>query len=486
MGRNDIVRAIEIGALIVLLPLVGHLTPANATGSCFCGYAGDYYPISPTVANQVWAYNNFYGMSTSSIGYTLYVENNVAATDDAGNVNGILMQMFIVVNPGSEGIAGNYEVWDGSSMIATCVSDDSCPGFPALSDIAYVGQDILFNSAHTYEIYTWKVYETDGTEQTFTAEYHIGSGGSDDTQYLIVGSTTYDGTTIKFNQFGIEQEYSDQSGWNVEQISNGFYNLSGNPYFYSNTSGYALNEGGGTGGSCITYIADTCFHIGYNQIGWNANYNADFSSKPPGDVQFYHASGTLSSGTFLWGSPYVFVQAVDQNGNALTGYYVGLFNSGGTQIDYGYTPTQFSISMGNSYSIDALDYAYCNFDYWNDGTGSDYRSFTAATSTYMVFTAVYDCTSGSDPNITVNSFNQYGTQIYGYYTELDTLSYGYVDSGYTTYTYPSSDLSSGGSYYLWADGYGSCSFVQWSDGNTSMPREVTASGSQTFDADYTC
>jgi hypothetical protein len=107
-------------------------------------------------------------------------------------------------------------------------------------------------------------------------------------------------------------------------------------------------------------------------------------------------------------------------------------------------------------------------------------------ATDQVLTAEFNCTGGTEPYVTVQSVNQLGESISGYYTQLDSLSYVKIDSGYTTYTYGSSDFTAGDGYYVYADGYGDCTFTQWSTGSTAMPLEITASGGQTLTAEYNC
>lgn len=88
----------------------------------------------------------------------------------------------------------------------------------------------------------------------------------------------------------------------------------------------------------------------------------------------------------------VTVQTVNQNDQAITGYYVGLYNSGGTLINHGFSPVTFTgLTIGTTYSVGPDNYGSCTFNHWQDtGSTTRDRSFTAAST--QTFTAVYYCT----------------------------------------------------------------------------------------------
>jgi hypothetical protein len=178
----------------------------------------------------------------------------------------------------------------------------------------------------------------------------------------------------------------------------------------------------------------------------------------------------------------VTVDSVNQNGVAITGYYTALYNSGGGVVASGFTPKTFSTTAGQAYSVVADGYGSCTFSKWSDGVTSNPRSFTA-TSSAVTFTADYTCASVAS-TVTVDSVNQDGAKITGYYTALYSSGGGVVASGFTPKTF---SVSSGQAYSVAASGYGSCSFSNWSTtDNDSRLSFVATSVGQTFTAVYDC
>jgi hypothetical protein len=90
----------------------------------------------------------------------------------------------------------------------------------------------------------------------------------------------------------------------------------------------------------------------------------------------------------------VIVQSVDQNGNAITGYWTVLSSSTGTQISTGFTPVTFSaLTTGTTYSVTLGSYGSCTFSHWEDNSNTNAaRSFTAVSGA-QTFTGVFNCTN---------------------------------------------------------------------------------------------
>jgi hypothetical protein len=167
----------------------------------------------------------------------------------------------------------------------------------------------------------------------------------------------------------------------------------------------------------------------------------------------------------------------------LTGYYTALDQSG-SAAESGFTPYAFTINSGQTYTVQVDNYGSCTFTSWSDGVTSNPRTFTATTSP-MTFTAVYDCgTTTSGSSVTVDSVNQDGAAITGYYAILYSSSGSIASTGFTPTTFPT---TSGDAYTLQADNYGSCIFSRWSNGATADPTPFTATAAaQTLTADYQC
>lgn len=181
----------------------------------------------------------------------------------------------------------------------------------------------------------------------------------------------------------------------------------------------------------------------------------------------------------------VAVSSVNQNGNAISGYYVALSSSSGSIVGTGFTPKTFSTNSGQSYSLVADGYKACAFAQWSDGVTADPRTITS-TSGGMTFTAIYDCGTGQggSSSVKINSINQNGTSISGFYTVLYSSSGGVLGTGFTPATFPT---TSGSAYSVRAESYGNCIFANWTTGSTNDPMTfIATSTAQSFTAVYNC
>jgi len=204
----------------------------------------------------------------------------------------------------------------------------------------------------------------------------------------------------------------------------------------------------------------------------------------------------------------VTVNSVDLAGNAISGYYVVL-KQGTAVVATGFTLATLPTTAGQTYSVQADGYGSCAFAKWSDGVTTDPRPLTA-TSSGTTFTAVYNCgttttttsstttsstttsstttsstsTTTSTSTVSVDSVNQFGNPITGYYTALYNSGGTVLGSGFTPATF---NTTSGQTYGVRMDGYGSCTFTKWSDGVTTDPRSFAApSSGTTFTGVYDC
>ncbi len=180
----------------------------------------------------------------------------------------------------------------------------------------------------------------------------------------------------------------------------------------------------------------------------------------------------------------VTVGSANQNDGKITGYYTVLYNGAGSIVNTGYTTVTFSdLAYGAKYTVRVDDYGSCSFGYWKDtGNTSRYRSFVA-NGVDQTFTAVYNCYSS--PSVTVQTINQNGGKITGYYVGLYNSGGTLINSGFSWVTF--SSLSVGTTYSVQPDNYGSCTFSHWQDtGSTVRDRSFVAASTQTFTAVYTC
>jgi hypothetical protein len=163
--------------------------------------------------------------------------------------------------------------------------------------------------------------------------------------------------------------------------------------------------------------------------------------------------------------------------------YAVLYNSAGSVVGTGYTPASFTLNDGAAYTVQVDDYGSCYFSYWADTGGAvDARSITINSNTQI--TAAYNCGGSNASSVIVNSVDQNGNPIVGYYVRLYSSNGGLVADGYTPHTF---STTAGTAYELGVSNYGTCSFTNWSDGVTSNPRSITASsGALSFTAVYDC
>jgi hypothetical protein len=86
--------------------------------------------------------------------------------------------------------------------------------------------------------------------------------------------------------------------------------------------------------------------------------------------------------------------------------------------------------------------------------------------------------------VTVASVDQNSNPIFGYYVVLFSSSGSIVGTGFTNATLPT---TAGSVYAVQADGYGNCTFSQWSDGIRNNPMSFTAAeGATAFTAEFNC
>jgi len=102
----------------------------------------------------------------------------------------------------------------------------------------------------------------------------------------------------------------------------------------------------------------------------------------------------------------IVVDSAYSTGGALNGLYVILAQSGQT-VGTGFTPTSFSVTSGQTYTVTAESYTNAYFNEWSDGVCSSSRSVTAAsgqtTLTALYTTTLQTCGGSSSNGITVSA-----------------------------------------------------------------------------------
>jgi YVTN family beta-propeller protein len=179
----------------------------------------------------------------------------------------------------------------------------------------------------------------------------------------------------------------------------------------------------------------------------------------------------------------VTVDSVDQNGNAISGYYVTLYNhTTSTAVAHGFTDVTFGTESGSSYELAADSYGSCTFNHWQvSGDPTGRLVFTAAPSP-QTFVAEYSCAS-STSTLHVTTENGMGAPIQGYYITL--WHAGSVVA--SCFSQCSFTVSGGQTYQVEAASYGGEKFSHWQDGATGRETVNVPSSSTTIDltATYT-
>jgi len=92
------------------------------------------------------------------------------------------------------------------------------------------------------------------------------------------------------------------------------------------------------------------------------------------------------------------VDAVDQNGSAISGYFVVLYGANGSEISTGTTPAAFSVNSNSTYSFQVQRYGACTFSRWSSGVTDDTIAFSVTTYA-LHLTAIYDCGAAALPSV---------------------------------------------------------------------------------------
>jgi hypothetical protein len=232
-------------------------------------------------------------------------------------------------------------------------------------------------------------------------------------------------------------------------------------------------------------------------------------------------SGASSTSGQSGGAYALNVNSVNSFGNTIDGYWTVLYNSAGSSLATGYTPSVYTLNSGAGYQVEADGYAPCTFSHWEGGglTGSTQDPAPITIDSPTTITAVYSgsacgpqvansstpsvtpatlsttstsTTTGSStsisssgsPSVTVESLDQNGQTITGYWTVLYSGSGSQIATGYTAKTFK---VTAGASYSIELDGYNGCSFQYWQDTTNSGDLNFTAvSGQQAFVGVYNC
>ncbi|HKW04069.1 MAG TPA: hypothetical protein VJN71_02100 [Nitrososphaerales archaeon] len=222
--------------------------------------------------------------------------------------------------------------------------------------------------------------------------------------------------------------------------------------------------------------------VGKTSVGY---YSVSSGIGNPVENGFAPLVLTSEANTAITQSSKILITSQDQYAKTISGYRTVLYDSQGSLISKGFTPSTFIVSSGHTYKVRAESYSTCTFSYWSGGSTPDPITITA-TSSPLTLTAIYSCGSSGGPSqVTVTSADQNGNPISGYYTVLYDSGSNVLGTGFSPRTF--TQIKTGQTYSVKADSYGNCVFEKWSNGATSDPMSFTAtSGAQSFIAVYDC
>jgi len=171
------------------------------------------------------------------------------------------------------------------------------------------------------------------------------------------------------------------------------------------------------------------------------------------------------------------VSTVNQTGQSITGYWVGITDASGNIITTGFSTAQFALRPGN-YFVEVGDYGGEYFNHWSDGSTNRSYPITITSSSSTNLTAVYCTMAGCQgPSILINSTYSNSTLLTGISVMLQQNSTQIVATGSTPASFA---VTSGETYLITVEDYTNAYFYQWSDGVCSSSRSVLATSSQTI------
>ncbi|MGA2874454.1 MAG: ice-binding family protein [Nitrososphaerales archaeon] len=207
------------------------------------------------------------------------------------------------------------------------------------------------------------------------------------------------------------------------------------------------------------------------------------------ETQQYTSTQTVTASSTnpcsqTFGTSMLTVKSIATNGTTIYGYEVEAFCQGSHLVS-GFTPVTLTLNNNEQYTVTIdQNYGSCSFAYWQN-TGSALPTTSVTISSNTSLTAVYNCRNiPSGPSVFVQTLDQNGNVITGYYVRLFDNGQEMNDA-YSPATF---QLIDGQTYSIETSSYLSCTFSHWQDtGSTNSTRTTTASNNmQTFTAVYAC
>src|SRR5438445_4013691 len=149
-------------------------------------------------------------------------------------------------------------------------------------------------------------------------------------------------------------------------------------YLPKNSTAVAIIDGSTNNVTSTILVGNNPLGVGVNQVT-NKMYVADQEANTVSVIQGDAPPPTTTS--------QLQVNSQDNNGT-ITGFYNELYASNGTLLDAGYTPNNFTLNNGETYSVHAANYGKYMFSHWQD-TGFTNANRTISITSDGTITAVY-------------------------------------------------------------------------------------------------
>ncbi|HJT10718.1 MAG TPA: fibronectin type III domain-containing protein [Candidatus Nitrosotalea sp.] len=154
--------------------------------------------------------------------------------------------------------------------------------------------------------------------------------------------------------------------------------------------GYKIERSNDTGTTWNGIVPNTnSTSTAFSDTGLASNTQYEYRVSAINSVGTGQPSNTVSATTKqIITTSTLTINSQDSSGNALTGFHTELYAQNGTQIADGFTPYNFTLNNGQSYTVSVDDFGKYKFDHWKD-TGSTNSNYTISISSNEILTAVY-------------------------------------------------------------------------------------------------
>lgn len=249
----------------------------------------------------------------------------------------------------------------------------------------------------------------------------------------------------------------------------------------SPVTGYKLERSIDSGTTWSTLVSNTgTTSTAYSDTGLSASTTYMYRVSAINSIGTSPPSNTATVTTLPPTTSTLTVKSQQTGGTTITGMYTVLSQNGNT-VATGFTPAQFTLSNGQTYTVTVANYGNNIFSNWLD-TGSTSSTRTVTTSTSLILTAVYcngPCPQAPPPSnqsvISVSTVNSAGSPLTGFYTTLWQNGVQ-LQSCFSPCSFT---VNNGQTYQIAVADYGGEAFSHWSDGTTSRLITVNVPSSST-------